>query len=233
MVSPYYERKNSYNMKKTKKVHSFVLGSMILLMGACQPAPKKERSDEKPQEKVEPPEQIISLEESKSLFDNYTENRAGLIENYEMERHPEETFHVARFVSWDYHILKQYIAFIEQEAKEAEVDISELRFYFANYPDKKEFSDKEHVVHARQNSIFILPAMEVDGMDFGFYIGADGKAQLIKDAVGAQGMGNVSKDREKSYAGFAPNLSTSPSVFAGYSLTLNRASSAPPPPHDF
>nr|WP_299070244.1 hypothetical protein [uncultured Allomuricauda sp.] len=220
-------------MKNTKRAASLFLGSMLLFLGACQQTPKKEKPHEKPREKVEPPKQIISLEESKSLFDNYSRNRAGLIETYEKEHYPKEEFHVARFVSWDFDTIKQYIAFIEQEAKIAEVDISSLRFYFANYPDKKDFPDKDRIEHARQNSIFILPAMEVDGQDYGFYIGEDGKAKLVKDAVGQKGIGNISDDREKSYAGFAPNLSAAPPIFAAQSLTLNRGNSAPPPPHDY
>lgn len=219
-------------MKNTKKVAPLLLGSMFLFLGACQPKPKKEKPHEEPRERVKPPEQIISLEESKSLFDNYSRNRAGVIENYEMERHPKEEFHVARFVSWDYKTLKQYMAFIEQEAKDAEVDISELRFYFANYPDKKDFPDKERIEHARQNSIFILPAMEVDGKDYGFYIGDDGKAKLVKDAVGEKGIGNITDDKEKAYASFAPSLSA-PAAYTTQSLTLNRGNSAPPPPHDY
>ncbi|MEO9510599.1 MAG: hypothetical protein ABJN84_15805 [Flavobacteriaceae bacterium] len=219
-------------MKKIKKVPSLFLGSMLLFLGACQQAPKKENPQEKPQEKIEPPKQIISLEESKSLFDNYSRNRVDLIQKYEMERNSEEEFHPARFVSWDYDTLKQYMAFIEQEAKAAEVDISELRFYFANYPNKKDFPDKKRIVHARQNSIFILPAMEVDGKNYGFYIGEDGKAKLVKNAVGEKSIGNVLNDREKSYAGFVPSLSAPP-TYTTQSLTLNRGNSAPPPPHDY
>ncbi|NDV43544.1 hypothetical protein [Flagellimonas sediminis] len=219
-------------MKNNRKVALAFLSIFVLFLGACQQGPKKDepRNSEPPQEeKVSPPEGIISLEESKSLYDNYTKNRVDMIHQYEAERSPDTKFEAARFTSFTYAEIKQYMAYIEQEASMANVEISSLRFYFANYPDKEHFPDGKKIVHPRQNSMFIVPTMKVDGEDYGFYIGADGKAKLIKDAVGTKGMGQNSIDGEKSYASFAPTLFQT----GDKSLDLNHGGSGPPPFTDF
>ncbi|RUA12642.1 MAG: hypothetical protein DSY83_13955 [Flavobacteriia bacterium] len=224
-------------MKNNRKNTIAFLGSILLLASSCQQGPKKDdttdpRTPGEPQEEVvSAPSGIITLAESKSLYDNYTKNRVDMIQQFEMERKPDEKFVPARFSDFDYATIKQYIAFIEQEAKEAKVDISTLRIYFANYPDKDRFPDGDKVVHPRQNSIFIVPTMRVDSMDYGFYIGADGKAKLIKNAVGETGIGYKSNQVERSEAGFVPSLS---STSIDQSLNLNHGSSGPPPyPDDF
>lgn len=221
-------------MKNARKIATLLLGSMFLIIGACQEKPKKdEEPHDEPQERVKPPKQIISLEESKELYDNYSKNRVELIKSYEREENNDEKFEAARYASWDYKTIKQYIAFIEQEAKEAKVDISTIRFYFANYPNKEKLPDGKKVVHPRQNSIFILPTIKIDDLDYGFYIGEDGKAKLIKNAVNVKGMGGISKDDEKSYASFVPSFFSPPALFKGQSLNMNHGSSGPPPNNDF
>ncbi|SHG15939.1 hypothetical protein [Flagellimonas flava] len=223
-------------MKNTKKVTHLLMPILLMALIACQQQPKKEDHEEKPdqehREKVKPPKQIISLEESKNLYDNYTRNRVEIIQQFEAERSPEEAFDPARFAAFDYAGIKQYIAFIEQEAKEAGVDISSLRLYFANYPDKEKFPDGKKLVHPRQNSIFIVPTIDVDGQDFGFFIGEDGKAKLIKDAVGPNGIGVNHSTSNQAHASFVPSLSA-PVLQGGQSLNYNRGQSGPPPSPDF
>lgn len=213
-------------MKNNRKVAIAFLGTVLLFMGACQQGPKKdEPKDSEPphEEKISPPEGIISLEESKSLYDNYTRNRVGMIEKYEMEQYPDEKYVPARFSSFTYADIKQYMAYIEQEAKGANVEISSLRFYFANYPKNERFPDGKKIEHPRQNSIFIVPTMIVDGEEHGFYIGADGKAKLIKNKVGQSSVGDKS-EKTKSYASMVPI-----SMQDDTSLNLNHGNSGPPP----
>ncbi len=220
-------------MKNIHKGTLAVLGSMLLLLGSCQQGAKKEESTDPTTsepvqaEPVAPPKGIISLEESKSLYDNYTKNRVDMIERMELEQYPDEKFEATRFTSFNYSDIKQYIAYIEQEAAEANVDISSLRLYFANYPNTPNFPNGQKVVHPRQNSIFIVPTIKVDGEDYGFYIGADGNAKLIKDAVGNSETGSTA-NKDKSYASMVP-------VFLQdeKSLNLNHGSSGPPPYGDF
>nr|WP_297783701.1 hypothetical protein [uncultured Allomuricauda sp.] len=215
-------------MKHNRKALIAFLGASLLFFGACQQGPKKEESTEPQEEKVTPPEGIISLEESKSLYDNYTKNRVDMIQQFEEERSPEKKFEAARFTSFTYDDMKNYMAYVEQEAAAAGVKISSLRLYFANYPDKPDFPDGKKIVHPRQNSIFIVPTTTVDGDEYGFYIGADGKAKPIKDAIGNPETG--SKDAANtSQASFAPSLFQDDSK----SLNLNHGGSGPPPYTDF
>lgn len=222
-------------MKNNRKVAIAFLGAFLLILSACQQGKKKndptktEDGGVTQEEQVSPPEGIISLEESKSLYDNYTKNRVSMIEAYEINRSPDEKYVPSRFTSFTYADIKQYIAYIEQEAKGANVEISSLRFYFANYPDKPDFPDGKKIVHPRQNSIFIVPAMVVDGEEHGFYIGADGNAKLIKNAVGTKGLGHKMDVNNKSYASFAPTLFQD----GDKSLDLNHGNSSPPPYTDF
>ncbi len=220
-------------MKNTKNLSAMLVGSLLLSIGACKPPQKKDEPVGEPREQVKPPEQIISLEESRSLYDLYTVNRAEIIKQYEIERHPDEEFKPARFTSYDYSTIKQYMAFIEQEAEGAGVEVSSLRFYFGNYPDKKTFEDGEKVVHPRQDAVFIVPTINVDGQNYGFYIGEDGKAKLIKDAVGQKEMGSTQKTSQKAYASFAPSITEAPLLYKSQSLTLNRGHSGPPPNADY
>lgn len=215
-------------MKNYRKTAIAFIGVSFLLIGACQQGPKKEEPSEPKQEKVLPPEGIISLEESKSLYDNYTKNRVGMIEEYEAERSPDKKHIPARFTSFTYGQMKDYMAYVEQEAEEAGVKVASLRLYFANYPDKPDFPDGKKVVHPRQNSIFIVPTTMMDGEERGFFIDADGKAKPIKGVVGSSEKGE-NGEPNTSQASFAPSFFQSGSK----SLNLNHGTSGPPPYTDF
>lgn len=215
-------------MKNNKNLVIASFGAMLLLLGACQQGPKKEEPTEPGQEQVAPPEGIISLEESKSLYDNYTKNRLDMIEKFEAERNADEKFIPARFTSFSYGEMKQYMQYVEQEAEEAGVKVASLRLYFANYPDKKDFPDGKKVVHPRQNSIFIVPTTMMDGQEQGFYIDAEGKAKPIKGVVGNRET-DESAETNTAQASFAPNLFQRGDT----SLNLNHGTSGPPPYTDF
>ncbi|WP_421801534.1 hypothetical protein [Flagellimonas sp.] len=214
-------------MKNYKKAFLALLGFTFLVLGACQQGPKKEEPT-KSEEEVLPPEGIISLEESKSLYDNYTRNRVDIIQQFEAERSPDKKHIPARFTSFTYSDMKDYMAYVEQEAEEAGVKVASLRLYFANYPDKPDFPDGKKVVHPRQNSIFIVPTTMIDGKEEGFYIGSDGKAKPIRAVVGNKETGEESEPNT-SQASFAPSLFQSGDT----SLNLNHGSSGPPPYTDF
>ncbi|WP_435623103.1 hypothetical protein [Flagellimonas sp.] len=224
-------------MKNTKKNGLLlILGGFLLISMSCQEKPRQQQEgEEEIQEPIKPPSDIISLELSKTLYDNYTRNRVAPIMAYEMETNEDEDFEVARFVDFDYKTMKQYIDYVEQEAKKAKVDVSTFRLYFANYPNSEKFPDGKKVVHPRQNSIFLLPTLNQGGENLGFYIGADGKAKLIKDAVkgNEQGYGNVMDNSEKAQAGFMPSFPAPIMMQGEQSLTMNHGNSGPPPGGDF
>ncbi|MEM9078035.1 MAG: hypothetical protein AAGC43_13405 [Bacteroidota bacterium] len=224
-------------MKNTKKNGlTLVLGGLLLIVSSCQERPRQqEKPEEEVPEIIKPPSDIISIDQSKSLYDNYSRNRVEPIMAFEREMNDDEDFEVARFVDFDYDAMKQYIAFVEQEAKKANVDVSTFRLYFANYPNSEKFPDGKKVVHPRQNSIFILPTLMKDGENMGFYIGADGQAELVRNATIGQGQGYGStQDKvQKSQASFVPSFSSPILLQGGQSLIMNHGNSGPPPETDF
>ncbi|SDE59811.1 hypothetical protein [Cellulophaga baltica] len=194
----------------------------------------KELQEEKTKE-VKAPEQIISITEAKQDYDNYTKKRAQLIEKIEDPLEDGSKFIASRYGDYDIETVKNYIAYVEQEAKEAGVKVETLRFYFSTYPDKKDFPDHKKVKHPRQNSFFILPTMKVDAMNMGFYIKdlGDGKkeAALIRDYPGIldSKMGDTNKENSKSYASFIPATTSTPIMFSDQSLIMNKTTMGPPP----
>ncbi len=183
--------------------------------------------------KVKPPKQIISINEAKSVYDNYTKKRAELIENTEAPLEDGSRFIASRFGDYSIEDMKNYIAYVEQEAKEAGVKVETLRFYFSTYPDKKEFPDREKIEHPRQNSFFIVPTIKKDSINYAFYIKnlGDGKkeAALIRDYPGIMdnkiGSSNTSN---KSYASIVPNFNLN-AYSDDESLIMNKTTMGPPP----
>ncbi|MEX0287894.1 MAG: hypothetical protein AB3N14_02195 [Flavobacteriaceae bacterium] len=226
-------------MKNTKRSFATVLFAFLILsIGTnCEQKKKDGDGDEKPEEEVvEPPKQIVELKQAKEIYDTYTRRRAGLIEESEGPKPDGSKFDVARYTYYDYETVKQYMAFIEQEAKKANVKISSLRFYFANYPDSTNFMNGNKVVHPRQNSIFLVPATKKDGLEYPFMVADnDGKWEAVLltgqlERYGEKGMGMQQEGRPKAYAGFAPNAVLSLDHHE-QSLFMNEGGSAPPPYH--
>jgi hypothetical protein len=134
------------------------------------------------------------------------------------------------------------LAFIEQEAKKANIEITGLRFYFSNYPDKPFFDNKDSILHPRQNSVMLSPTLTKGNREYLFYIGgteAQQEAVLLTDSFGTvktEEMGATPLNGNRSYASIMPSLTkTTPnttlnsSFFAGSSLTMNKGTAAPPP----
>ena len=215
-------------MKNTSKVFWSFL-ALAIFITACQEQPKNENQDattEEPKEVVfEAPKQIISLAEADSLFVNYKDRRAANIIKMEAEYQEDgKPFVPTQFVSFDIEVLKEYIGYVEQEAKKGGVKADSLRIYLGNYGQK---SKKE----PRRNTVFILPAAEVNGDYGGIFIGTDGKAQLVRNWIKKQQNGGQ-EGEPKSKASLLPSLS-SPSLYNNTSLTLNFGNGGPPPNGDF
>jgi len=151
-------------------------------------------------EQVKAPDQIVSVKEAKLTYDTYTERRKPLIARYEDSINREkgydkmkqqkqknkgagrvtrqvDSFPVARYVHYDYETIKNYLAFIEQEAKNKGIEISTLRFYFSNYPEGKPVENAK----PRQNSIFIMPTITQDNRTFGYFLNDKEQLQLLTD----------------------------------------------------
>ncbi len=253
-------------MKNDKKTSlGFVaLTVLALIFSSCH-------DDEtlKPKEEtVEAPSQVIPIEQAKIAYDAYAKRRLPLIQRFEdsinlrrgydtikqqkrqqnkntLNTQTNQTvapFDVARYVYYDYGTIKQYMAYIEQEAKLAGVEISTLRFYFSNYPDETLFENsQDSILHPRQNSLLISPTIKKGKTDYIFYIDdtqeEKPRAVLLNTDFGPMKgfeTGRAGLEENRSFASFAHSFTTiDPPAISPYqngrSLTMNRGTGAPPP----
>lgn len=195
--------------------------------GKEKPQQNPEEEPKEPKE-IKAPENIISIEDASAIYKNYTDYRVPSIVRYEtLQRAPSEKFEAARFVDFDYQMIKDYIEYVDKEAENAGVKkVTKLRMYFANYPNETKFKNGKDVVHPRQNSIFLVPTMAADGGNFGFYIGDDGKAKLIRGKTT-----NLKEGSDKSEASLVPSFNNV--FYSNKSLILNYGNGGPPPFGDF
>ncbi|SNR30865.1 hypothetical protein SAMN04488009_1123 [Maribacter sedimenticola] len=221
-------------MKRPNSIATLMLCSLLMLsIVSCNQEPKKEKPVPPV---VEAPANIISLDEANVIYDNYTKHRVTLIEPYEQQREQDEDFTAGRFVDFDYDTIKQYIAYIDQEAKDAGVNkVTKLRLYFANYPNSDKFPNGKKVIHKRQNSIFMVPTLDKGGINYGFFIGSNGKAELIKDwkDSSTDGIGVHIGQTQKAHAGIMPTFTLNSNLQDSKSLALNFGQGGPPPKTDF
>ncbi|SIQ34605.1 hypothetical protein [Maribacter ulvicola] len=225
-------------MKRPTTIISKILCAILISICFSCNQPKKEKEPEiKEPTKVKAPTNIISLNEADAIYNNYTKHRVQIIEDYENQERPsEEKFEASRFVDFDYKTLKQYIAYLDQEAAAGGVDkITKLRLYFANYPNEEKFPNGKPVVHKKQNSIFMVPTLDQEGINYGFYIGDDGKAELIKNwkENNSDGLSFQLDKKNKAYAGFVPNFKLNSNLQGSKSLAFNFGQGGPPPKTDF
>ncbi|NJB37376.1 hypothetical protein [Croceivirga sp. JEA036] len=202
----------------------------MLFVASCAETPKKEKTPE--QEKIteqEPttkmvsaPKQIISIEEADQLFTNYTERRANAILKMELAEQAaeEKEFVPTRFVTFDINVLKEYIAFVEQEGKKGGTQVDSLRVYLGNYGKNKESWKKK-----KRNTVFFVPAAKTAEGYGGIFIGDLGKAMLIRDFFASD------QDTPQQKASLLPSFAPAPPQ--SQSLILNVGEGGPPPRPDF
>lgn len=217
-------------MKNLRKVASNLLCFTVLILTmACGKQQKVKENEEEKLTKVdtiEKPKGIISLYEAKSLYENYSkelENPGIKQENSVTQT--EEAAALKRFVDFDFDDLKNYLDYVKQQAGNTRV--TKIRVYFAK---EKEESQKDY--NASKKTLFMVPTLEQDGLNYGFYI-EDGKPKLIKDWDENRGIEEYDNKEKKAKAGF---YITNPSTINFYdesSLAYNRGSSGPPPTSDF
>ncbi|HDZ06630.1 hypothetical protein LCGC14_0190540 [marine sediment metagenome] len=218
---------------------AFVL--MLTALVSCNEPQKSNEPDKNDKPTVEAPAQIVAIAQAKNMYDSYSKRRVPLIQHYEdsinKNNKDDKGFDVGRYVYYDYKTIKQYLEYIEQEAAEADVEISTLRLYYSNYPDEVVFpNSKDSIKHPRQNSIMLSPTYNDGKRDYLFYIGQGAKGKqavpLNNDFENIKGYSTHSTVNNKAYASFAPisNTTAEPiSIQGQQSLTLNRGSGVPPP----
>ncbi len=155
---------------------------------------------------VKAPDQIVTVEQAKEMYETYGKRRLPLIQRYEdsidrrgyddkmqqqkIENKTNEAesaaaaaqkrFDVTRYVYYEYDTIKKYMAYIEAEAEKAGVKISTLRFYLSNYPEQDLFP-KDTAARVRQNSVFITPTIKEGDRDYAYFgqESAEGKLKMI------------------------------------------------------
>ncbi len=174
---------------------------------------------------------IISVERAQEMYNNYSQRRVPIIQEYEDSIVPsKEKFTPTRYVEYDLKTIKQYIAFIEHEAKQAEVDINTLRFYLTNYPNSDKFPNGDAVKYPRRNTFFIIPTADFDGENVGFSVEEiDGKyiAVPVNKRRDSNDKGQSEPEGQVNEAGFF--IANSAAVGGSTSLILNDGTAIPPP----
>ncbi|AFL81793.1 hypothetical protein Aeqsu_2333 [Aequorivita sublithincola DSM 14238] len=215
----------------TKMTNRFLLLIFTsLLFIACENPTHTEPPYEGP-----PKDNIISVEQAQEMYDAYSERRSGIIQKYEDSVLPSpEKFTPTRYAEYDLKTIKQYIAYIEHEAKEANVDINTLRFYLSNYPNSDKFPNGDVVKYPRRNSFFVVPTMSYKGENVGFSIeDIDGKYTAVplkgrnSNEERTQDNDQTDSTGQMNEAGFF--MSNNATVGETTSLILNDGTITPPP----
>jgi len=224
--------------------NNVIYSSLILLLIATVTGCNFKTEENGDSVSAEAPKQIVSIESAKEMYDSYTERRVRLIEKFEEDQSPNVEFDPTRQGWYDYDTLKQYMAYIEQQAKDANVDISGISIYFANYPEKLNSNGNIPPSYKHHNSIFLVPTMREDGNDHAFYISEDekgnSKPQKIKERrkfLDMQDkMGVINKGSDRIATSNAKLLMLTSSLQdtvtrnnIEHSLILNEAHIIPPP----
>jgi len=195
---------------KTIKLLALLFVSAIILEGCnekpAQPGQPSEGGS------IPPPKTIIDVQEAEDMYHRYGKDIAPILENNKTN------FKATRSLSIDYKTLKDYIAFIEQEAKEAnKTEITGLRIYFAKYDDSQ---------NDGRATVFLNPIMEAGAIgdlrdDVSFAIKTeDGKSTAVP----------VGKLIKKPTTGSNRADLTMPIQNGVQSLASNKSPWTPPPP---
>ncbi|TPN86166.1 hypothetical protein [Aquimarina algicola] len=182
---------------------------------------------------VDPPEEIISLNDAIELYSEYTTNRSCIIKAYEggkdsiintlcpSKRKPDLNFIPSRAFHLEEEFLEQYLAYIKQVTGDT-VKVSGYRLYLGNYPDSTNLRDGKGIrkLDKRRNTIFIAPTMfhEQTNAHRGFTFidkNNDGKVELqfieelLESGESPVGEGKESQDSRINTASFFSFYSTS------------------------
>lgn len=218
---------------KSKVIDRFFFITIFsLLLLSCQEGP----SQTEPPYDGPPKGHIITVERAQEMYDAYSQRRVPIIKEYEDSiTSGTKMFSPTRYAEYDLKTIKQYIAYIEHEAKQANVDINTLRIYLSNYPKSTNYPNGDAVKYPRQNSLFVVPTMDYNGNNVGFSIKeVDGKynavpirkEERINDQNNDEGKGGP--NGELNEAGFFLPYSSTLQV-GTTSLIFNEGTITPPP----
>lgn len=215
-----YVIKTNDSMKKnTLLAIAFVA---TLLIHSCEK--KSCNCDEQEIPIQEAPNNIIPVAAADSLYENYGNSRVALIELAENVTEDGDTIpkddanykQTTRYVSFSFKEMKKYMAFIEQQADSANIEILQLRVYLGKYGKKVKNKDKSN-----RGTVFFNPAAE--------FVTADGTKDTVSFAIKKDAKGNF----KAVTVGSVLNGSALNNKSGGeniQSLSENIGHEAPPPP---
>lgn len=158
----------------------FCLIMLTSLVISCE---RPARNDDEPKEKDPPiervperPEETISLERAHEMYKAYQDRFAALTEFRGGEEDASYGWHSVDFY-------KNYIAYLEYEAKKVKIPISGLRLYYVAYPE----DDQSKEYSGYQTYIYVPTYYnKEEGKHIAFdplHIGEDGKPLPIHDII--------------------------------------------------
>lgn len=221
---------------KTQTAQRFLLLICINLMlfGCQEPNTHTEPPYEGP-----PKDNIITVERAREMYDAYAQRRVPIIQKYEDSITADGSkFTPTRYAEYDLATIKQYIAYIEHEAKEAKIDIQTLRFYLSNYPNSDKFPNGDAVKYPKRNSLFVVPTMAYEGKNVGFYLeDIDGEYTAVP--INRNGLRDKGNDETPNApqdsvneAGFFVSSASSVQGGGTTSVILNDGNITPPPANE-
>lgn len=214
---------------KMTKLFMLLFFTNLLLFSCQEPSTHDESPYEGP-----PKDHIISVERATEMYDTYSQRRVPVIQKYEDSIAPDSSkFTPTRYAEYDLKTIKQYIAYIEHEAEQANVDINTLRFYFSNYPNSDKFNNGDAVKYPRRNTFFIVPTMKYEDGNIGFSIEeVEGKFTAVpinrRAQEGKQNKRQADSTGQLNEAAFFM-FNNATVQGGGSSLILNDSSITPPP----
>jgi len=180
---------------------------------------------------VKAPSMIIPVQEAEDMYHRYKTDHISVIEkvtNVDENKKAispgdEKYVRATTSISFDYKELKNYLAFIEQEAKEANTDITALRVYFSKYANTQ---------NDGRSTVFLNPTMKYGGPgitdDVSFAIHTKGKTKI---AIPVAECFKVPLIETKSLTEDKTESETKAIITTGVqSLAGNRGGWRPPPP---
>lgn len=143
-------------------------------------------------EKSERPDNIISSESAKRLYDNYTPRAEWIDETVGTDGDGNQ-FRATRSLYCDINELYNYLAYVRRQSRQANVRPSGIRFYFGIYAD--DYVRNKRKNYAKRTTIFIAPtvAKQIDSktVHLGYTLDNEFNVQLLSETIGVDLFGKT------------------------------------------
>ncbi|MBQ0736288.1 hypothetical protein [Aquimarina celericrescens] len=183
------------------------------------------------------PVETLTFNEILDFYHNFDDLDAT-IQRYTRGRTGDSTFIASRAVSFDYQELIDYLDFIQNNAKDAKIEISQLRFYFGQYENVGN-KDKNY-----RQTLFFNPTTKFKigdkKGDLSYAIVRSGEKTTavplssVLDTIKDPKFGNLRSTKEgiPQEASILSILSANPEMFYGAQSQARNAGQLSPPPSD-